>query len=745
MRYLIAMIFVVLCAAPAAALQNIAACTALASSDTYVLVNDVTSNGTCFTITAHDVTLDLNGHTVTYDNAAPITVPNGSFESALAGTWDLTNAPNAERFAGSFVEPTTIHDGSYGIRFALPAANQYFESVGDVTLEPYTTYSLSMMSQNGNKGDTGLDNINGAAYATRANIVMSIEIVGTAYKATQTGPADRGMFYTHTKFTTGPSPVSGKIRISVENATASGVTGHLYVDNIRILKANSYAVDAGPGYAASRNFRVTNGAIVQGQGNGFESHAINMSESAGEGFSIDNVTFTVQGVNSKPISGYYFLNSTINNNTFNHNTTTIRSRDNYDGATIYLPYPGTGRATGSTLHHNTFNTGPQTAISIVQSNGYPKQQIYNNNITLQSRYTNDFAISASGTIIHDNTVNCGSGNNSCRGIVANGDGTQIYNNTVSVQQLPRNQEYNGCEAYGAYGMQMEYSATNIEVYGNTVTANAGQCEAHAFRANPDAVNAINNLVHDNVFTAIASGTGRATSLKLSEFGTNSANFYNNTFRTNHRWIYLDGEGPVTNPTFTSNRWETTGTLPTPFYPFEVFTWSSSHFTGTFHCNTYGTGDQTRFESSVFRETPSMGVDALSSFTTDAICSPINGTCGAASGQTFSALTTANATLCGSGTVNAFSGSGPWTWGCNGLNGGTSTASTACSATYSAAPPDATCSDGIQNQGETGVDCGGPCSACYVGQSVLSGPRVRLVKGGNRIPSVRHGQRIRMVR
>jgi hypothetical protein len=28
-----------------------------------------------------------------------------------------------------------------------------------------------------------------------------------------------------------------------------------------------------------------------------------------------------------------------------------------------------------------------------------------------------------------------------------------------------------------------------------------------------------------------------------------------------------------------------------------------------------------------------------------------------------------------------------------------------------ATPAATCSDGIQNQGETGIDCGGPCTAC----------------------------------
>ena len=29
-------------------------------------------------------------------------------------------------------------------------------------------------------------------------------------------------------------------------------------------------------------------------------------------------------------------------------------------------------------------------------------------------------------------------------------------------------------------------------------------------------------------------------------------------------------------------------------------------------------------------------------------------------------------------------------------------------------PAATCSDGIQNQGETGIDCGGPCDACREG-------------------------------
>ena len=607
-------------------------CGSITQSGTYVLQSDVSSNSSCFTVSAPNVILDLNGHKVTYDNAAPLAVPNGSFESVLAGSWDTTNAPNASRSAGTFIKPVTVYDGGNAVRFALPAADQYFESVGTVTLEANTTYSLSAMFRNSGNSET----TENAANATRDPLQMSIELAGTAYKATNTGVTWRGFQYTNAVFTTGANPVSGKIRISIANAATAGIKGYAYVDDIRILKANSYGVNLGPNYANAKFFTIKNGTIAQGVGNGYDSHAINMSEAAGEGWSIDHLAITTQGVNSKGISGLYFKNATINNNTFNHNTTTIKSRDNYDGATIHLSYPGVGGATGSSIHHNTFVTGPQTAISIVQSAGYPKQTIYNNTITLQTRYTNDFAISAAGAEVHDNIVNCGSGNNSCRGIVTAGEGSLVYNNTVSVQQLPRSQEYNGCEAFGAYGMQMEYSANNNEVYGNTVTAYAGECEAHAFRANPDILSVSNNRVHDNIFTAIANGTGRASSLKFSELNASALNLYNNTFRTNHRWIYLAGEGAVTNPTFTNNRWETTGTLPSPFQPFEVFTWDNSHFTGTFYGNTYGTGDKARFENEVFRTQGAMTPDLLSSFTIDgqqlidvvvplvSISSPVNG-------------------------------------------------------------------------------------------------------------------------
>jgi len=65
---------------------------------TYQLETDVTTSGTAFVILNQNITLDLNGHTVTYGNSTPVTVTNGGFESG-SGTnlpgWNLSGAPAA--------------------------------------------------------------------------------------------------------------------------------------------------------------------------------------------------------------------------------------------------------------------------------------------------------------------------------------------------------------------------------------------------------------------------------------------------------------------------------------------------------------------------------------------------------------------------------------------------------------------------------------------------------------------------
>jgi hypothetical protein len=68
---------------------------------------------------------------------------------------------------------------------------------------------------------------------------------------------------------------------------------------------------------------------------------------------------------------------------------------------------------------------------------------------------------------------------------------------------------------------------------------------------------------------------------------------------------------------------------------------------------------------------------------------VNGACGSANGQSYASLTSGSANLCVAGSaVNGFAGSGPWTWGCNGVNGGNNTTSTtSCSASKQVAQGD----------------------------------------------------------
>lgn len=586
----------------------ISSCGYLATPNTtYVLKNNVTSEGSCFFITAENVTLDLNGYTVTYDNGSPIAVTNGNFEN-IDG-WDFSAAPDAQIVSGSYVKPVTVFSGSRSLRFAVPAMDQSVRLTVPLILKPNTTYSLSAMFYN----------------QSNDPVTAYVGIEGSSVKATQTGCTWRGFQYRNMTFTTNAHPLPATITAGISGGI-TGKSGYVYIDDIRIQRTKLAGVAVGPAawqgqkvisdvtrFGNANYATIKNGKIVQGKGGADFSNCITVMENSGAGWQVNGMQLRASGANSKAIRSINARNVEISNNHIYNPQRVITSRDAFDGAAVKIEYPGYGNR----IYQNTVHEGIQTAFYLPQSAGQPQNQIYDNAIELQSRYTNDFAIVAGGAAIHGNSINCGSGNNSCRGIAIGGTGTTVYNNTVSVQQLPRNQEYNGCQAPGAYGMQMESSTHNIEVYGNTVTANAGQCEAYAFRANPLAekgTGSSGNLVHDNTFIAIANGAARAAAIRYSAISATDLNVFNNTFRTNHRWIFVDGGGPVVNPVFSSNRWETEAPLILPFQPFEVFIWAKSHFNGTFYGNSYGNGDRERFENEVFRMTGTMAPDPLSSIT-----------------------------------------------------------------------------------------------------------------------------------
>jgi hypothetical protein len=220
---------------------------------------------------------------------------------------------------------------------------------------------------------------------------------------------------------------------------------------------------------------------------------------------------------------------------------TITSRDNFHGAVIH-------RLQGD-IYNNTITNGIHAGI--VTANGTPQQRVvsnvHGNTIQLSSRYTNGFAITGSwGSHIHDNVINAGTGEFAARGIgIGGGDvkgaTTRVYNNTIHAQQLINNQEYEGQQLGGGYGIQLE-DARNVEVYGNNVFVYGNKVSAYAFRMNGEASAAIH--VHDNTFRAISNGA-RAATTKFSEIGEGSVLFENNALITNDQITGKSNDSAVT--------------------------------------------------------------------------------------------------------------------------------------------------------------------------------------------------------
>lgn len=608
-------------------LINVTACGELNQTGaTYVLQNDVASDGTCFYVTQSNITLDLNGHTVTYDNMAPVLIPNGSFETDLADTWDLSHAPDASRAEGTFVNPVTVWDGSYALKFSTPAQDQYLTSVGSITLPANTTVAIWMMVRN----------------LVSDNIVMSMELVGAdgGAIASKTGRLWRGFSPVFMHYKTGANPETYQIKISMSGA-GGAPSGAVYVDDVKIGRYRSHGIALGATnetYANvprcpdcevfssvwRPNMSVKNGALKQGADAGFDCWAIWMGANAAQlsgGHIIENISGDINGPDSKFFyTAGSLYNSEIRGNTIRDPNKILTSRDNYTGTIIFI---NGNSSTYSKIHDNIIESGPHCAIFAGSNGSANAVEIYNNNITLQTFHTNDFAITGGGNKVYNNTLNCASGVNSCRGIAAGGSGTIVHDNTINVQQLFRNQEYNGCQGgnfIGAYGIQVEYDAKNVEIYNNTVNAYAGECPATALRTNINSA-AMNIYIHDNIFNSISThqySNGRAIAFKLSGPATGPVSdptsvyrVQNNIFNTNDMWIQVDSnteKGVV----FEGNTWQTSGTRREPFYPLEKF------YTGypqewIFKNNMYGAEDKDRFESAEFRDSLNGSMVSQASF------------------------------------------------------------------------------------------------------------------------------------
>ncbi len=520
---------------------------------TYVLQTDVTTKGTAFAITAKDITFDLNGHTITYDNAAPIVIPNGSFEQGSgpnATGWNFTNAPSASRHQGVWLYNET-YEGDYSLKFSDTKTNQSVTSTTTITLEPNTTYSLSAMFELGGQGDYDNPGVKGYVRLIGANGEPTREVFWN-----QTNW--RGIQHREGVFTTGATAETYTIQVGIEGHASSAKP--FYIDDIKIQRTQTFGVAVSPKnwnpgatpdvtkYGDGTNATIKNGTITQGQGKATWGHGVYIY--ATNGVTIDGLTVTVQGANSSTLYGrdMTLWAATIANNTLTSNNRTITSRDSFNGSVMY--------GLSGTITGNTITNGPHAGI---YTGGKIASNIANNTIQLKAKYTNAFAIIGNpSSTIHNNTILNGTGEYTSHGIGIVG-GTEeapgrVYNNTVEVQQLPGvNQEYQGIPTGGVFGLQFDNSpGTGVtgpiysEVYGNNVTV-YGTTNGYALRITVPGEAVL--FIHHNTFRAVASGSGHAAPLSIygekpDQLGTFDADdlvFEDNTFITNDG-IAIDSNG-----------------------------------------------------------------------------------------------------------------------------------------------------------------------------------------------------------
>lgn len=538
----------------------------------YTLTENITVDGGGIAITASNVSIDFAGFTLTYCNATPIAITNNGFETgtgAAATGWDLTAAPNAERYDGDFLD-NEIFAGSYSLRFDIINGTETAVCDDTITLEADTTYTASMMAFYGNVNEpTGT----GTSSPNSASVTMELDNgVDTPITVTRSTTTSRGQQLCETVFTTGATDLTYTVSVRTTH-TAAVANRYWFVDDLKVLPTKAYGVTtqiynwSAANYiafpfdvdASGTNAILTNGAIVQGE-EGSWSHGVYLHQITG--VAIDNVDISVIGQNSSCVEGNTQQNRVcyVQRSTLDSTIPALTSRDNYHGTMVH--------AVSGIIKDNTLTNGPHAGITC--SDGSADSVIAGNTLTLKSRYTNAFGImlsseaTSTGGMIYRNTVTTSDDNCQGPGIFMSGDvACEMWGNTISVQQAANNQEYGGDQQSGVYGIQIE-SGANKSVHDNTVTVYSSVAEAHAFRMGGGALVPSNNAIYDNTFTAVReSGSFHCNTMKL---GTADVGFeltdaagnsiYGNTFVSNGSFVGYSCT--IDDFTIGSNTWQVTG-------------------------------------------------------------------------------------------------------------------------------------------------------------------------------------------
>jgi len=362
---------------------DVSACGSLGTADsTYTLTQDVSTSGTCFTITANNITLVGNGFSVLYGSVS------GSYGVQVAGANDSV-------ITGMYINATNnTGNNKYGIYF-LNAKNG--------------------TARNNSLNNTGATNPDAIRITTSSNVTISKNQIWTG----NTGIlGSRGIFVTG----------SDNVTIMLNNITTTGFGAHgvvtdslnttMYYNNITAYGSSAIGIFSSAGSDAniSRNIIFINstgdGITMDGTNNTFRNNRITTIGAGAEGITIRSTSgtnlFFDTFVNASSIGTndtqftketqgtYNFTNVTLaNNNLFIANATSNatvnfhwyvdvnvkETRGNNIHNANVTAWNVSGAVIFSNLTNSAGNTARQIVLSYWRNSSFIAEQ---NNYTIQA-------------------------------------------------------------------------------------------------------------------------------------------------------------------------------------------------------------------------------------------------------------------------------------------------------------------------------------------------------------------------
>lgn len=234
---------------------DITACGTISTSGTYILQNDISSDGTCITLNSNSVTLDLNGHSITYNdiagdniygvlitwNKSGIRITNGTFIQG-PGNGYLSSGIYSQQGKNLEFDHLTFHyqgDNNSGI-------NQVGSGISTANLNIHDNF----LYPNGTKrADPNL------GYPTHYGVFSAIRMEGTG-----------GAVSIKDNYIEGKGYMGISFGYSVPLTQALQITGN----TIKMASPvrDGYAIYIGSSNNADIGFNIANNTIIQSSGRG---------------------------------------------------------------------------------------------------------------------------------------------------------------------------------------------------------------------------------------------------------------------------------------------------------------------------------------------------------------------------------------------------------------------------------------------------------------------------------------------